>query len=125
MARRFFIVSLLLFAVGCGEGWTLDYGKPAAQFLSSSIPADMEQYEGRKVSVKGVVTSIDTGDPENVWLDLGQGIRCNFRGFEAMATQHAVGDEVIIDGIVRTGGDAKLVLDPAISRDMSAPFKPQ
>ena len=103
----------------------MDYGKPAAQFLSSAIPPDVDRYEGKKISIKGVVAAIDNDDPENVWLSLEQGIRCNFREFEAMANEFSVGDEVIIDGIVRTGNDSGLVLDPAFSRDMTAPFEPE
>lgn len=103
----------------------MDYGKPAAQFLASAIPSDVDRYEGKKISIKGVVAAIDNDDPENVWLSLGPGIRCNFRDFGAMATEFSVGDEVIIDGIVRTGNDSGLVLDPALSRDMTAPFEPK
>ena len=125
MFKKFLLLGLLLFSIGCGQGWTMDYGDPAAQFLSSVDAEKVQQYAGKKVSIKGFVASVDTTDPQNVWVDLDHGIRCNFGNFKEMAIQHAVGDEVIIDGVLRIGDDVGLILDPALSRDMTAPFWPQ
>ena len=129
MLLKVLVAGLFLFSVGlaggCGQAWKLDYGEPAAQFLSSSAPTLFGEYAGKKVSIKGVVTSIDAADPQNVWLELDHGIRCNFRKFKAMANEHKVGDVVIVDGILSMSEAAQPILDPAISRDMAAPFSPQ
>ena len=129
MVLKFLVAGIFLFSVGlaggCGQGWKLDYGEPAAQFLTSSASQQITEYVGAKVSIKGVVVSVDDADPQNVWLVLDHGIRCNFRNFKTAATAHEVGDVVIVDGIVRLGDTAQPMLDPAFSRDMTAPFNPQ
>ena len=53
---------LLPVGAGC-QGWTMDYGKPAAQFESNDAVAIAQEYLGEKVSVRGEVLSVDISNP--------------------------------------------------------------
>ena len=112
---------LLPLAAAC-DGWTLDYGKPAAQFEARDAATLAGKYLGEKVTVRGQVVSVDTSDPRNCVLQLHHGVTAKSA---LLAAGYAPGEVVYIDGIVRSAADGALVLEPAIGRDPTAPFKPQ
>jgi len=112
--------TLLALATAC-EGWTLDYGEPAAQFEARDAAALAAEYVGEKVTVRGEVAAVDTSDPDTCVVTLAHGVTARF----GRTTQWAAGDTAYIDGIVRSATDGALVLDPAMGRDPTAPFEPQ
>ena len=115
-----FLFSFLL--VGC-QGWVLDYGKPAAQFLEKDVLAHAKAYLGEKITVKGKVFEVNTG--ENAKLILDSGIECRFhrRGVH-WADQIKKGDEVYVDGILKTIDKDHVLMSPVGLRDPGAPFNP-
>jgi hypothetical protein len=108
---------------GC-QGWTLDYGSPVAQFEVCNAAALAPGYLGRKVSVRGEVTAVDTSDPAQCTVRLGHGLVANFGTFKAAAEACAVGEVVHLDGIVRAVDPSGVTLDPAFGRAPEAPFEP-
>jgi hypothetical protein len=72
---------VLLPVVGCGKGWQLDYGQPAAQFNEDTVLAKAPPYICQKVTVKGVVTRQDLSDPEHCKICSGHSICCNLGKF--------------------------------------------
>ena len=115
-----FLFSFLL--VGC-QGWILDYGKPAAQFLEKDVLDHAEAYLGEKITVKGKVFEVNTG--ENAKLILDSGIECRFhrRGVH-WADQIKKGDEVYVDGILKRIDKDHVLMSPVGLRDPGAPFNP-
>ncbi len=115
-----FLFSLPL--VGC-QGWILDYGKPAAQFLEKDVLDHAEAYLGEKITVKGKVFEVNTG--ENAKLILDSGIECRFhkRGVQ-WADQIKKGDEVYVDGILKRIDKDHVLMSPVGLRDPGAPFNP-
>jgi len=103
----------------------LDYGQPAAQFRSINVDTKGKPYIGKTITVKGVVQSIETSDPEAAWIHLDNGVRCNLGEFKAMATQCKVGEPVLVDGLLKHCESGDVLLDPALLRDPTAPFSPQ
>ena len=59
---------LLPLGAGC-QGWTMDYGKPAAQFEAKDAVALAQEYLGEKVSVRGGL-SVDVSNPEDCVVEL-------------------------------------------------------
>ena len=115
-------------ASGCGcspTGWQMDYGKPAAQFLSVDVARLGRPFIGRKITVKGTVTRVDVGDPKSAWVYLEDGIRCHFGKFKAMAESSKVGDPVYVDGFLRRCDPGDILIDPAVYRLPDAPFSPK
>jgi hypothetical protein len=115
---------LLLAATGCGEGWQMDYGQPAAQFIEDAVLEKAKPYVGQKITVKGVVTRHDLSDPENCKIYLGNSICCNLKSFKRMAEGYKVGKTVFIDGILKRCEEGDILLEPAVGRDPEAEFKP-
>ena len=115
-----FLFSFLL--VGC-QGWILDYGKPAAQFLEKDVLDHAEAYLGEKITVKGKVFEVNTG--ENAKFILDSGIECRFhrRGVH-WADKIKKGDEVYVDGILKTIDKDHVLMSPVGLRDPGAPFNP-
>ena len=115
-----FLFSFLL--VGC-QGWILDYGKPAAQFPEKDVLDHAEAYLGEKITVKGKVFEVNAG--ENAKLILDSGIECRFhrRGVH-WADQIKKGDEVYVDGILKTIDKDHVLMSPVGLRDPGAPFNP-
>jgi hypothetical protein len=109
---------------GCGEGWRMDYGQPAAQFNEAAALQNAKPYIGEKITVKGVVTRQDLSDAKNCKIYLGHSICCNLRSFKEMAEGYTVGKTVFIDGILRRCEPGDILLDPAVGRDPQAEFKP-
>jgi len=119
------VISLIFctfFFTGC-KGWILDYGKPAAQFLEKDVIAHAEAYRGKKITVKGKVSEVNTG--ENASIILESGIECLFhkRGVQ-WADQIKKGDEVYVDGILKNIDKDYVLMSPVGLRDPTAPFKP-
>ena len=58
------LISLLCLA-GCStgrgfiQGWQMDYGRPAAQFMAQDVATLAEPYIGKKITVQGVVEGRD------------------------------------------------------------------
>jgi hypothetical protein len=122
------LLMLASFANGCGcspTDWQMDYGKPAAQFLSGDVARLGGPYIGRKITVKGTVMRIDAGDSKSAWVYLVGGIRCHFGKFKAMAESAKVGDLVYVDGFLRRCDPGDILIDPAVYRLPDAPFSPK
>lgn len=108
---------------GC-RGWTMDYGNPAAQFEARDAATLAPAYMGRKVSVRGRVTAVDTSDPDRCTVRLQHAVVANFGTFKAAAEACTVGTVVHLDGIVRAVDASGVTLAPAFGRDPQAPFDP-
>jgi hypothetical protein len=119
---------LLPLAAAC-DGWTLDYGEPAAQFEARDAAALAGNYLGQKVTVRGEVLAVDTSDPRDCVLHIRHGVTAKLGALRAMAAAYTAGEVIYVDGIVDTvvtGETAScVVLDPAIGRDPTAPFEPE
>ena len=109
---------------GC-ESWTMDYGKPVAQFEAADAVQGAVDYLKKKITVRGIVMEVDTSDPENCEVILQSGIKARFGKFQAAAEACKVGETVYIDGIVKSVDRSSVVLDPAFGRDPTAPFNPK
>ena len=109
--------------VSC-KGCQMDYGKPAAQFRQESLLQKGKPYIGRKITVKGKVTRVDTSDPKQAWVHLEGGIRCDFGTFDRMAKGNKVGETVYVDGFLRRCETGDILIEPATNRDQKAPFSP-
>ena len=110
---------------GCGKGWQMDYGKPAAQFHEQDVLGKGKAFVGKKITVKGVVEKVDSSDPDSAWILLSEGTRCNFGKFKRMAEGFKPGDIIYVDGFLKRCEKDDVVIDPAISRDRKAPFEPK
>lgn len=111
--------------VGCGKSWQMDYGKPEAQFIQEDVSAKGKEWVGKKITVKGVVTKVDVSNPNVAWVELGNGIKCNFSKLRQMAASAKVGGIVYVDGFLKRCNEGDVLIDPAMFRDPSAPFTPQ
>ena len=108
--------------VGCGKGYELDYGQPAAQFLAIDVPSKAKSYVGEKITVKGTVTRVDISNPTSSKIYLKEGIECNLGGFRAMATSCKIGDTVFVDGFLKRCDDGDILIEPALLRDPTEKF---
>ena len=118
------VISLIftIFFPGC-QGWILDYGKPAAQFLEKDVLIHSEDYLGEKITVKGIVFEVNAG--ENAKLILESGIECRFHKRRVQwADQIEKGDEVYVDGILKRIDKDHVLMSPVGLRDPGAPFNP-
>jgi hypothetical protein len=129
--RKAYLLPMLLtlscLMSGCGIGWQMDYGKPAAQFLQEDLSEKGKPYIGQLIEVKGAVTRIDLSDPEAAWVYLGDGIRCNFEKFTAMAESESVGSQVYVRGFLKRCDKGDIVVEPALycTPDEDHPFRPR
>jgi hypothetical protein len=105
-------------------GWILDYGRPAAQFEAADLASKGDQFKGRKITVRGMVTMVDTTDPESAKICLAHGILCDLGKFKGMAEGYKVGSVIYIDGILKRCNEDDCLLAPAIGRDPQASFVP-
>ena len=119
------LLAAMMLLVGCGTAWRMDYGEPAAQFLSANVSAQGAEYVGEKVTVQGAVTQVLPDQADGAWIYLDNGVRCNLGQFRAMAEGVSVGQTVMIDGILRKCDGDDILLEPALLRDPTAPFSPQ
>ena len=118
-------MTLALALGGCGKGWQMDYGKPAAQFHQKDLVSGGKEFIGKKITVKGTVAKVDLSDPEDAWVHLEGGIRCHFGKMRAMAESCKVDDTVYIDGFLKQCKPGDVLIDPAMLRDPAAPFSPE
>jgi len=123
------LISLLCLAgcsTGCGfiQGWQMDYGRPAAQFMAQDVAALAEPYIGKKITVQGVVEGRDFTDPDDAVLILEHGIFCHFGKFARMAQAYADGETGWVDGFLVQCEPGKIVIRPALGRDPTAHFAP-
>lgn len=130
MRKRFLLLMALTLPClvgGCGVAWQMDYGYPAAQFLQEGIGEKGKPYIGKLIEIKGTVTSIDVSDPKAAWVVLGDGIRCNFEGFRAMAEDQPVGTEVYVHGFLKSCAKGAILIEPALycTPDAARPFRPR
>ena len=117
-------LAILLPILGGCQGWTMDYGRPAAQFETRDAIALAPDYLRKKVSVRGRVSAVDTSDPEHCVVKLNHGVTAHFGTFKAAAEACKVGEVVHLDGIVKAADPSGITLDPAFGRDPQAPFAP-
>ena len=117
-------LAILLPTLGGCRGWAMDYGNPAAQFEARDATTLAPVYLGRKVSVRGEVTAVDTSDPARCTVRLQHGVVANFGKFKAAAEACPMGEVVHLDGIVRAANPSGVTLAPAFGRDPQAPFDP-
>jgi hypothetical protein len=119
------IISVLLVAMtGCGQGWEMTYGDPAAQFNETTVLEKAKPFLGKKITIKGVVTKQDLSDPDNCKIYLQSPICCNFGDFKRSAESYKVGKTVFIDGFLKRCEEGNILLEPAGGRDPKAEFKP-
>ena len=116
--------ALLLLLLGGCQGWTMDYGRPAAQFEARDAIALAPDYLRKKVTVRGRVSAVDTSDPERCVLKLDHGVTAHFGKFKRAAESYKVGEIVPLDGIVKAVDPSGITLHPAFGRDPQAPFTP-
>lgn len=122
--RAVFCAGLVGVMGGCGKGWEMDYGKPAAQFLEKDLAAKGGGFVGEKITVKGTVTKVDLTVPDAAVVVLDHGIRCQFGKMSAMAGSCKVGDTVFVDGFLKQCKPGDILIDPATLRDPTASFSP-
>ena len=115
-------LSFILFS-GC-TGLKMDYSDPVVQILAEDLADKGGPYIGNKISVRGILKSIDTTNPKSVWVTLEGNIRCNFGDFLAMAQELKLGEPTTIDGFLKDLSENQIVIEPAFTRDPLAPFKP-
>lgn len=127
--KRISIAMLMLLViggllVGCGKGWEMDYGTPAAQFLQEDLESKAQAFVGKKITIKGTVTKVDITVPGSAKVYLAGGIQCNLGGFRLAAESCKVGDTVYMDGFLERCEAGDVLLAPAFPRDPTAPFSP-
>ena len=106
-------------------GLSMDYGKPAAQFLEEDVAELGKKYLRKKITIKGIVTRVDVSSPKDVSVYLGHGIECRFNEFLGAAKEYSIGETVFVDGILKKCEQGEILLDPAFGRDSKAPFNPK
>lgn len=122
----FITISIAILALNsCGrKEFQTDYGKPEAQFYAKDVSTKGKPFIGKKVTVRGIVEKVDTLEPDSAWIQLSEGIRCNFGDLHVMAESCKVGDEAYVDGLLKNCDEGKVLIDPAILRDPKATFEP-
>ena len=127
MTRMLLLAFTLVFGgllCGCGKGWQMDYGQPAAQFLQEDVASKGKAYLGQKITVKGTVMKVDVSDPKSAWIHLAVGIACDLGKFKAMAESCQSNDTVFVDGFLERCEKGDVLMKPAMLRDPTAPFSP-
>ena len=119
-------IALTCFLLTCSscQGWVMDYGEPAAQFEATDAAAAARDYLRQKVSVRGVVVSVDTAALPRCVVELEGGVTAVFRGGQVHDDWCRVGEVAYLDGIVARAAPGEVVLQPAVGRDPMASFDP-
>lgn len=120
----FALAGYLLTSAGC-QGWVMDYGEPAAQFEATDAAAAARDYLRKKVSVRGVICSVDTTDPSRCFVELEGGVAAIFASWAKLGDTYRVGEVAYLDGIVEGVAPGQVTLEPAMGRDPLAPFDPK
>jgi len=126
LVSNFCMAAIALLLAGCGfsQGWQMEYGRPAAQFMAQDVATLADPYMGKKITVQGVVKGRDFTDPDDAVLILEHGIFCHFGKFARMAQAYADGETVWVDGFLVQCQPGKIVIRPAHGRDPTAHFGP-
>ena len=107
------------------RGWTMDYGDPAAQFDAREAVAVATDYLGEKVSVRGVVRTVNAASPDQYIVTIEGGVEAVFKGAARRDDLWEIGEVAYVDGIVAVATSTGVVLSPAMMRDPTASFDPQ
>ena len=111
MKRMIYLGSLLL--AGCWtQGWQLDYGTSVAQFTEEDLASLSSGYAGQLITVKGILREVNQEDPDNIWVYLENGTRCNVGSFTVI-NRYQAGDTVFLRGFVDSRDTEGVVLQPA------------
>ncbi len=108
---------------GCGKGWQMDYGKPAAQFHAHDVAREGEPFIGKKITVKGKVIRVQNREDGN-HIYLEHNIHCIFPTWHLGEDDLKPGDEIFVDGFLEKCMEGNVQIDPALGRDPTASFKP-
>lgn len=108
---------------GCGKGWQMDYGKPAAQFHAHDVAREGKPFIGKKITVKGEVIRVhDREDGNHIYL--APNIHCVFPTWHLGEDDLKPGDKIFVDGFLEKCSEGNVQLDPALGRDPTASFEP-
>jgi hypothetical protein len=108
---------------GCGKGWQMDYGKPAAQFYAYDVARMGKPFIGKKITVKGEVLHVENREDGN-HIYLNHNIHCVFPIWHLGEDNLKAGDEIFVDGFLEKCTEGNIELNPALGRDSAASFKP-
>jgi len=108
---------------GCGKGWRMDYGKPAAQFYALDVARIGKPFIGKKITVKGEVLRVENREDGN-HIYLKDNIHCVFPTWHLGEDNLKAGDEIFVDGFLEKCTEGNVKLNPALGRDSAASFKP-
>lgn len=112
--------------VGCGEkGWEAEYGETVVHLNAEDLLSKGEPYLEEKVTVKGKAERVDVSRPGHAVVILEGGITCNLGKMEAMAKSVSSGQIVYIDGFLMKCEAGDILMEPAMLRDPTAPFRPE
>ena len=103
----------------------MDYGDPAAQFDAREAVAVATDYLGEKVSVRGVVRTVNAASPDQYIVTIEGGVEAVFKGAARRDDLWEIGEVAYVDGIVAVATSTGVVLSPAMMRDPTASFDPQ
>jgi hypothetical protein len=120
------VLIMLIFgglASGCGKGWQMDYGKPAAQFHAHDVARIGKPFIGKKITVKGEVLRVENREDGN-HIYLKHNIHCVFPTWHLGEDNLKMGDEIFVDGFLEKCTEGNVELYPALGRDSAASFKP-
>ncbi|MBI1371675.1 MAG: hypothetical protein GC159_02780 [Phycisphaera sp.] len=111
---------------GC-HGGVIDGAKPVAQFESADAVVHAGEYLGKKITVRGVVTSIippRRKDSTECVVELDGCVFAVFDDYQTAKKACKVGETVYIDGVVDEADGAEIDLKSVVARDPKAPFTP-
>ena len=108
---------------GCGKGWQMDYGKPAAQFHAHDLAREGKLFIGKKITVKGEVIRVHNQEDGN-HVHLAHNIHCVFPTWHLGEDDLKPGDKIFVDGFLEKCSEGNVQLDPALGRDPTASFEP-
>lgn len=111
--KKMIYLSLLFFAGCWTQAWQLDYGSSIAQFTEEDLASLSSGYAGQLITVKGILREVNHDDPDNIWVYLKNGTRCNVGNFTTI-DHYQAGDTVFLKGFVDSQDTEGIVLQPAI-----------
>ena len=108
---------------GCGKGWQMDYGKPAAQFHAHDVARQGEPFIGKKITVKREVIRVHNREIGNN-ISVAHNIHCVSPTWRLGEDDLKPGDEIFVDGFLEKYSEGNVQLYPALGRDPTASFEP-